>query len=318
MARYVPSQWASGNIAAPFGPINGTRLNHLETWLETIFTDYDGHVAAADPHSQYILKPAVPTTDGPVIYQGGGIYVSQKLTDAHISAGAGIAKSKLGPLAIGDADVAAGAAIAKSKLDLAGQITAADLAAGAALPAGAMVPYGGNTSPAGWVLCDGAAYDGTNSTYTALWLALQTRFGGTGQSNFNVPDTRGRMLVGKGTATAVDTVGKNDGVALGNRMPFHSHSHTLTLPNHGHSHTLTLPNHTHNYNSPNGVIASTAGANTNAGITAGVTAPPNSLPAIDGAVGNPTSNPAINGTIGTGAAPQDTPAFLVVNHIIKL
>lgn len=54
------------------------------------------------------------------------------IANADIAAGAAIAKSKLGPLAIADADVAAGAAIAKSKL-AALAIVDADVASGAAI-----------------------------------------------------------------------------------------------------------------------------------------------------------------------------------------
>lgn len=65
------------------------------------------------------LLGAAPAVDTVGVWTPGGTngaLVYQKLTNAHIDAAAGIAKSKLAALNIGDGDVAAGAGIAKSKL----------------------------------------------------------------------------------------------------------------------------------------------------------------------------------------------------------
>lgn len=95
------------------------------------------------------------------------------------------------------------------------------------VPAGAMVDYGGTTAPAGWVACDGATYDGTTTTYAALWAAIGTTWGGTGQSAFKVPDSGGRATVGyvaSGGHADVSTIGNSDGVAKANRRPKHRHT----------------------------------------------------------------------------------------------
>src|SRR5580765_7082619 len=146
--RYPKQLWQSGITASPYGPINDARLQHIEAWLSTIFDDHDAHVAAAgDPHTQYLLEPTSPTINGPVIWTAGG-WISDKITDANVAAGAGIAKSKLAAPNIGNADVAAGAAIQKSKLDLAGQIGPADMVAGLGfVPAGLIAGYGGDVAP---------------------------------------------------------------------------------------------------------------------------------------------------------------------------
>lgn len=67
---------------------------------------------------------------------------------------------------------------------------------GMLMPIGSIVAYAGSSAPTGWVLCDGAALSRT--TYATLFAAVSTNFGtGDGSTTFNVPDLRGRVLVGK-------------------------------------------------------------------------------------------------------------------------
>jgi microcystin-dependent protein len=161
-----------------------------------------------------------------------------------------------------------------------GVLSASGAVSTGGLPAGSILPYAGATIPAGFVACDGAAYDGTQTTYLALWNAIGTTYGGTGQSDFQVPDTRGRVLVAKGTHVDVDTLGENDGEAVASRRP--KHNHTVTNGAQQHSHGADAP-------------APTGGAN----------------------FGNIGGYSAV--TVGPGgAAPTDAPAYLVVNHMIAL
>lgn len=94
----------------------------------------------------------------------------------------------------------------------------------AAVPLGAMVPYGGSSAPAGWLLCDGGAVARVG-TYADLFAAIGTAYGpGDGSSTFNVPDLRGRSPVGKGAHADVDTLGESDGGANSTRSPKHAHT----------------------------------------------------------------------------------------------
>src|SRR4051812_16366769 len=169
---------------------------------------------------------------------------------------------------------------------------------GKIVPPGTVVDFGGTTAPDGWVLCDGSTYDATTSPdkYLDLWNAIGILHGGTGQSSFKVPDTRGRVVAGyaaSGGHTDVATVGNSDATALASRRPKHSHTHTLTLPNHTHNFTAVI--------ATGGATAGGVGATSQ---STGTTTNPNTLPAITGAVGL------------TGTA--DTPSYIVLAQIIKL
>jgi microcystin-dependent protein len=87
-----------------------------------------------------------------------------------------------------------------------GALTFAKLAADVVpsiFPAGMIIAFGGSVVPGGFVLCNGATYDGTNATYTRLYSAIGTTWGGTGQSAFKVPDLRSRALMGAGQGTGL-------------------------------------------------------------------------------------------------------------------
>jgi microcystin-dependent protein len=54
-------------------------------------------------------------------------------------------------------------------------------------PVGAIVPYGGDTAPTGYLLCDGSAVSRT--TYADLFAVIGTKYGsGDGSTTFNLPD----------------------------------------------------------------------------------------------------------------------------------
>ena len=81
-----------------------------------------------------------------------------------------------------------------------------------AVPVGAMVPWaGGSTAPARFLIADGSAVSRT--TYADLFAAIGTTYGaGDGTTTFNLPDTRGRVIVGQDSSqTEFDTVGETGG-----------------------------------------------------------------------------------------------------------
>jgi microcystin-dependent protein len=67
-------------------------------------------------------------------------------------------------------------------------------------PPGAIIAYTGSTSPSGWLICNGTAYDATtNKIYQELYNVIGNQFGGTNNTNFKVPYYRGMFLRGAGT-----------------------------------------------------------------------------------------------------------------------
>jgi microcystin-dependent protein len=78
-----------------------------------------------------------------------------------------------------------------------------------------MVPFGGSTAPAGYLLC--AGQNVSRSTYAALFAAIGTTHGnGDGSTTFGLPDMRGRTVVGKddmgGSAANRVTAGATPGI----------------------------------------------------------------------------------------------------------
>lgn len=99
-------------------------------------------------------------------------------------------------------------------------------------PTGMVSSFAGATAPSGWVLCDGAAYDGNNATYAALWALIGNTYGGTGISNFQVPDLRGRFPLGAGAGPGLtarirgETGGAETHQLTESELPAHTHPTT--------------------------------------------------------------------------------------------
>jgi len=122
------------------------------------------------------------------------------------------------------------------------------------VPPGTVMHYAGSSTPSGWLNCDGSAV--SRSTYADLFSAIGTTWGaGNGSTTFNVPDLRGRAIVGVGTGSGLSA--RNLGSSGGNE------THTLAtgeIPAHSHgpglgSHFLVRNNGASSY------AISTAGAN---------------------------------------------------------
>lgn len=90
------------------------------------------------------------------------------------------------------------------------------------MPTGAFLPIGMSSTPTGFLMCDGAAV--SRVTYASLFALFGTTWGvGDGSTTFNVPDFRGRALVGvdgaAGRLSANDALGNSGG----------EETHTLTV-----------------------------------------------------------------------------------------
>lgn len=100
---------------------------------------------------------------------------------------------------------------------------------------GCIVPFAGGILPAGWLVCDGSSL--LRVSYPDLFAAIGTVWGSADSLHFNLPDLRGRTLVGQGTnpvSGTTFTLGEYSG----------EESHTLTtaeIPAHSHTEVTAVP-----------------------------------------------------------------------------
>ncbi len=104
-------------------------------------------------------------------------------------------------------------------------------------PPGSIMAFAGPNRPAGWLLCDGSVVSRTQ--YAELYAAIGTAWGtGNGTSTFNLPDLRGRVVMGTGKGTGLSlrslgqTLGEETHKLTVDEMPSHKHfSIGSDLPN---------------------------------------------------------------------------------------
>lgn len=66
---------------------------------------------------------------------------------------------------------------------------------------GMISPYAGSSIPTGYLACDGASL--LRASYPDLFTAIGTTWGSADGTHFNVPDFRGRTLIGDGTGSGL-------------------------------------------------------------------------------------------------------------------
>jgi microcystin-dependent protein len=175
---------------------------------------------------------------------------------------------------------------------------------GGRVPAGAGALWFSDTAPTGWQVLDGSTITDAQTLNPELWDNVASAW--KSGANIVLPDLRGRVPVGKGTHGDVDAYTDNDGVAVANRSP--KHNSTLTGPTDSQN-----ANHNHNINYT-GLNNATGGFDFHA----------YTIQAITGTTTTTTENQThghglTGASVGPGGTrPIDTPAYQVVNFIIKL
>ena len=195
------------------------------------------------------------------------------------------------------------------------------------VPPGAMSDFGGPTTPAGWLNCDGASYP--TSMYPSLFAAIGYTWGGSGP-NFNVPDMRGRASIGTGIGPGLtfrplgNSIGAEQVVLVISEIPA---GLTVTDPGHNHTqnahgHTVIDPGHVHVQEFINGSGISTGISSV---VSAAVTQHPanNTASAVTGitlANNTATNNAASTGISvgGGGSGHNNMQPSAVVLKIIKI
>lgn len=159
-----------------------------------------------------------------------------------------------------------------------------------------------------WLLCDGAAVSRT--TYATLFEAIGVNWGvGDGETTFNLPDLRGRTLVGLdnmggSAANRVTSSGSGiDGATLGSTGGEEMNTLTVDkMPVHGHG--VNDPGHSHSYLKP--------------GSGGGIDAGPyqHQLDSVGANTGSATTGITI-GNSGGGEAHNNMQPSAMVNYLIK-
>lgn len=87
--------------------------------------------------------------------------------------------------------------------------------------------FAGNFAPAGWMFCEGDLLP--ISEYETLFNLIGTTYGGDGQSNFALPDLRGRLPIHQGNGfTLAESSGVEEVTLTVSQIPAHSHPFLAT------------------------------------------------------------------------------------------
>lgn len=150
------------------------------------------------------------------------------------------------------------------------------------VPVGSVMPFAASVAPDGWLFCNGSAVSRT--VYSNLFAVVGATYGnGDGSTSFNLPDYRGRSLVGMdGGQAEFDALGETGGAK----------THTLTV--------AELPSHSHTY----------AVNDKTTGESGGQPLVPETV-RVSSYIHNNTSS------VGSGQPHNIMQPFTVVNYIIK-
>lgn len=94
---------------------------------------------------------------------------------------------------------------------------------------GEIVCTAGNNPRSEWLACDGSSL--LRADYPALFAAIGTTYGAVDGTHFNIPDLRGRGIVGSGQGAGLtdrpvgSAFGAEQHTLIANEMPAHVHQH---------------------------------------------------------------------------------------------
>jgi microcystin-dependent protein len=192
------------------------------------------------------------------------------------------------------------------------------------IPIGTVQAFSSNTLPTGWLLCESdTTYNAVSSPqYADLYSVIGNTYGGTNNTNFKLPELRGRAVFGRNTSNGnVNNLNSQDAISIASRAPQHTHdlsNHTHTINSHTHGSgslyaTQTVGGNIQYWIERGGVgwFGNEYGGQGNAGIGANFGEATNVYGSTDGS-GTLTSNgPNVNNS-GTSTVP-----YMTLNYIIK-
>lgn len=174
----------------------------------------------------------------------------------------------------------------------------------AGVPTGTVLNWSTNTAPVGYLLCDGSAV--SRAVYAALFGVISSTFGaGDGSTTFNLPNLKGRVVVGADSGqTEFDVLGETGG----------EKAHTLTTPEiPAHTHTQDAHTHTQNSFAPRIINSGTAGT---VGVQ-GASAASNASASNSATTATNQNATATNQNTGGGGAHNNLQPYIILNAIIK-
>ena len=200
------------------------------------------------------------------------------------------------------------------------------------VPTGSLMPYAGSSAPTGYLLCDASAVSRT--TYATLFGVIGTTYGaGDGSTTFNLPDLRGRLPMGAGTGTGLNSSGTGlpSGTAQTARTRgqwLGEETHLLTtaeLASHTHANTVSggstgnAGSHTHTFSKEVLTYVGSGGSRYDpypGSVWTG--SPAAGLTLSTQADHSHTFTPSItNVAAGSGSRHDTIPPCVVLNYIIK-
>ncbi|CAB4182978.1 Phage tail collar domain containing protein [uncultured Caudovirales phage] len=210
-------------------------------------------------------------------------------------------------------------------------------------PTGSITLFGGATTPAGWLLCDGTAISRTDYAY--LFSIIGSNFGaGNGSTTFNLPNLTSKFPLGS-TGTPGTTGGSSTVTIASGNLPTHTHTlnahthsmdaHTHNLQNHTHDiDGIDFTDHTHTYKTAatatagtsRAIITNSGSGSASGGIndggisgTVGSSAPStnDSGTASSASTLGPSDDATGNGGFTNTALTIPTPPYVTVRYIIK-
>lgn len=192
---------------------------------------------AAAPAGNVVISGGVtmPPSYGKVILGGSTTHVSGQLGLSNGGSGAALTA------AAGGIVYSTTSAMAITPAGSSGQVlqstgTGAPVWSPVGTPTGAIIQYAVATPPTGWLACNGGTF--SSNDYPALATLLGDTYGVHSGTTYYLPDLRGRVPVGAGSVTDVNSLTQT--FALGDKLGELKHTIASTeLPQHTHANALT-------------------------------------------------------------------------------
>lgn len=182
---------------------------------------------------------------------------------------------------------------------------------------GEIKAVGFNFAPMGWAFCYGQQM--IPSQNSALYALLGTLFGGSGTTTFNLPDLRGRCIIGQGQGPGLSNMvmgqsagSENTQLQVAN-MPLHNH--TATISGSG-AITFKMSGDTADSADPTGAMFAKIKSGTNFQNDYDKTPSTVITMSPDSATLDTSKLTVAISNTGSGAAFNNIPPYLVLNYII--